>query len=50
MSHTLQTCTLLEDEIAPNADLEFIASAREDIPALLSEIRYRRRMGYSCRQ
>ncbi len=35
----------LEDEIAPAADIEFIAAARDDVPALLSEIRYRRRKG-----
>jgi hypothetical protein len=40
----------LEDEIAPSVDIEFIASAREDIPALLSEIRYRRRKGCSSRR
>jgi hypothetical protein len=34
----------LEDEIAPASDIEFIAAAREDIPDLLSEIRYRYRM------
>jgi hypothetical protein len=35
----------LEDEMAPSADIEFIAAAREDIPALLSEIRARGRRG-----
>jgi hypothetical protein len=35
----------LEDEIAPSADIEFIASAREDVPRLMSELRYLRHHG-----
>ena len=35
----------LESEVAPAADIEFIAAAREDIPDLMSEVRYRRRRG-----
>ncbi|MGH3937222.1 MAG: hypothetical protein ACRDTG_01090 [Pseudonocardiaceae bacterium] len=35
----------LEDNIAPAGDIEFIAAAREDLPDLLSEIRYLRGKG-----
>lgn len=32
----------LEDKVAPDADIEFIAAAREAVPLLMSEIRYMR--------
>jgi hypothetical protein len=35
----------LEDAVAPAADIEFIATARQDLPLLLSEVRFRRNGG-----
>lgn len=42
-AHAADMYVWLEDEIAPDGDIEFIAAAREDIPDLLTEIRFHRR-------